>query len=98
MKDSTRRAIRTALQLVVTLLTTGGLQAGLAAFDMALTVEQYAALNGVLLPLMTALLNGLEDAGTIPAVLKAPASDGADPVPPADAPVVDDYDDALEPG
>jgi hypothetical protein len=81
MKDSTRRGLRTALQLVLSLATTGGLQGILALLGHALTAEQYAALTGALLPFVTVAVNSLEDAGTIPAVLKAPASDGQDPVP-----------------
>jgi hypothetical protein len=83
MKDSTRRGIRTALQLVVTLLTTGGIQGLLALFGLTMSPEQYAVVTGALLPVVTAVLNGLEDSGKIPAVLKAPANDGASPLPDA---------------
>lgn len=80
MKDSTRRGLRTALQLLVTLLTTGGIQGLLVLLGVGLTAEQYAALSAVLLPVVSAVLNELEDNGTIPAPLKAP-SFGADPEP-----------------
>lgn len=81
MSDAWRRGLRTALQLVVTLLTNGAAFGLLAALDVPVTLEQFGAVSAVLLPLVTAGLNALEDAGTIPAVLKAPASAGEHPVP-----------------
>lgn len=84
MSDATRRGLRTALQLIVTLLTNGAAFGLLAALDVSVTLEQYGAATAVLLPVVTAGLNALEDAGTIPALLKAPASPGATPVPEPD--------------
>lgn len=81
LSDSTRRGLRTALQLLVTLLTTGAGTALLALLGVDVSPEQYATVTALLLPVITTLLNGLEDRGTIPAVLKAPPSPGADPVP-----------------
>lgn len=85
MNDSTRRGIRTALQLVVTLLTNGAVFGLLVLFGVEVTVEGFTVVAAVLLPIVTTLLNGLEDKGSIPALLKAPASSGADPMPDATA-------------
>lgn len=82
MSDSTRRGLRTALQLLVSLLTSGGIVGVLALAGVEVTTEAFAAISGVLLPFVTTLLNALEDNNTIPALLKAPASNGANPVAP----------------
>lgn len=81
MSDALRRGLRTALQLVVTLLGNGALFGLLVVLEVPVTLEQFGAVSAVLLPIVTAGLNALEDRGTIPAVLKAPASPGAHPVP-----------------
>lgn len=83
MSDATRRGLRTALQLAASLLASGGIVGVLKLCGVEVTAEAWAAISGVLLPFVTVLQNSLEDADTIPALLKAPASDGADPVPPA---------------
>lgn len=85
MKDSTRRGIRTALQLLVTLVTNGALFGLLVLFGVDVTVEAFGIVAAVLLPIVTTIQNGLEDRNTIPALLKAPASSGANPVPDADS-------------
>lgn len=80
MTDAVRRALRTLLWL--TIAAAGAVPALAAAFnvDAALVGKIVAAFTfaGVLI---TAAINGLEDRGTIPAVLKAPPSAGANPVP-----------------
>lgn len=81
MKDSTRRGLRTVLQMIVTVLTTGSGTALLQLFGVDVTPQQWAVVSTALLPLVTIVLNELEDSGKIPALLKAPASDGEDPVP-----------------
>lgn len=83
MSDATRRGLRTALQLLASLLTSGGVLGVLALFGVDVSAEQWAAISAVLLPFVTVVQNALEDADKIPALLKAPASNGADPVPPA---------------
>jgi hypothetical protein len=101
MRDATRRGLRTAGQLAVTLLANGAAFGLLQAFGVPVTLEQYGAATAVLLPFITVGLNALEDAGAIPALGKAPASDGADPVPAA-ATAEPDYeatsDDSEHPG
>jgi hypothetical protein len=79
MPDALRRAIRTFAQVAVA-------AAVLAAYNvfapehLRLSTEQQAAIIAVLTPLFSYLQNLAEDAGAIPALLKAPASDGAEPV------------------
>jgi hypothetical protein len=85
MTDAKRRGLRTAMQLVVTLGGNGALFGLLAVLGADVTLEQYGAVTAVLLPVVTAALNGMEDSGTIPALLKAPASPGVNPVPDGDA-------------
>lgn len=76
-RDSLRRAFRGLLQLIA-----GG---GLATLFEEATggwdgSAKAAAVVGFTF-LVTWAQNELEDIGAIPAVLKAPASDGADPIP-----------------
>jgi hypothetical protein len=78
MSDSTRRAARTVYQLVISLIAVIPVLAGLGvAWEPAARV--IAALIGFG-AIATKLINALEDKGLIPAWLKAPASDGANPV------------------
>lgn len=87
MTDSTRRALRTAYQFVVALvaivpLVLAALPEGIRSGQLG--GEELAAILGVVIAchaFATKLINALEDAGRIPAWLKAPASDGAKPVP-----------------
>lgn len=76
MKDSKRRAIRTLVQLIA-----GG---GLAALTQQLAGDVPAAYVPYLMIGYTTAVslaqNYAEDQGWIPAVLKAKASDGAEPV------------------
>ena len=85
MNDATRRAIRTALQSIV-----GALGAGVLNLVFTGINPGWLAVAAVVLTtVFTQIQNALEDSGTIPALLKAPASDGVDPIPdvdPDDAP------------
>lgn len=80
MNDPIRRALRTLLWL--TLAAAGAVPALAAAFDVpAQLVGKIVAVFTFAGVLITAAINGLEDRGTIPALLKAPPSAGANPVP-----------------
>lgn len=77
MNDASRRGVRTLLQIGV---VEGVLQL-LTAFGVALTEDQHAAILVVATPILTAIQCWLEDNTAFPAVLKAPASGGVNPVP-----------------
>ena len=80
MTDALRRSLRTLAQALIALAA--GVPTIAAAFDLdAVLVAKVGAVLAVATAVITAAVNGLEDRGTIPALLKAPASDGADPVP-----------------
>ena len=90
MTDSSRRAIRTGIDLALAVL--GALAAMLLVPGFAEVLDNMTGAGATatigivvaaLAMFLTKLRNALEDRGTIPAVLKAPASDGADPVPDA---------------
>ena len=78
MNDATRRGLRTLLQvgLVEAFLRL------LEAFGVGITEDQHAAIIVFATPLLAFVINYLEDNTSMPAVLKAPASEGANPVPP----------------
>jgi negative regulator of sigma E activity len=77
VNDASRRSVRTLLQIGV---VEGVLQL-LTAFGLQLTEEQHAAILVVATPLVTALQCWLEDNSNMPAILKAPASEGQNPTP-----------------
>lgn len=78
MNDASRRAIRSFLQIG---LVEGVLQL-LEAFGVALTADQHAAIIVVATPVLVLAMNLLEDnVAAFPALLKAPASEGQNPVP-----------------
>lgn len=81
MTDPQRRALRTLLQAIV-----GALGAGLVNLlaPDGVSPEWLAVIGVVLTTIFTQIQNSLEDSGTIPAILKAPASEGANPVPDPD--------------
>lgn len=79
MTDSVRRGIRTLLDAILAVLAAGVIE----EFFVNMTDTQRAVLALALVGAITTIKNALEDAGKIPALLKAPASDGADPVPEA---------------
>lgn len=77
MSDATRRALRTALQSVI-----GALGAGVLNLVFPDINPGWLAVAAVVLTTgFTQLQNALEDSGAIPALLKAPASSGKDPIP-----------------
>ena len=77
MNDASRRGVRTLLQVGV---VEAVLQL-LRAFGVDLNEEQHAAILVVATPLITALQCYLEDNTKMPALLKAPASEGQNPTP-----------------
>lgn len=85
MTDAQRRALRTLIQA-----TLGALGAGLLnlLFD-GLEPAWLAVIGVVMTTVLTQVQNSLEDNGTIPALLKAPASSGENPFP-------DPWDDPVE--
>lgn len=80
MTDSTRRAIRTALDLIPAILAALLVLVPVLGLD-AETVAKAGAVIGAITLALAKIRNALEDAGLIPALLKAPASGGANPVP-----------------
>lgn len=78
LNDSWRRGLRTAYQLVVSLVA---VLPTLALLDWGDDTGKALATLMVWGAVFTKLINALEDKGLIPAFLKAPASDGANPVP-----------------
>lgn len=86
--DSTRRSLRTGIDAILTVLTATiamllfpGLAELVDSWTAAGTTAAAGIVCGALLLFFTKVRNALEDRGKIPALLKAPASSGADPVP-----------------
>lgn len=75
--DATRRGFRTFLDVA---FVEALIQLAIA-FGLTLDEAQHAAILVIAPFFVSALKNAAEDRGTIPALLKAPASDGADPIP-----------------
>lgn len=88
LTDSTRRSIRGLFDLIPAILAAIAIMVPVLGLP-ATQVAKIGAFVGALTLALTKLRNALEDAGYIPAVLKAPASDGVDPLPdpPAQTPV-----------
>lgn len=89
MSDAVRRAIRTFLQAFVGVLVSSGVlsavgEAGVVDWS-ALKKVGLSALGAGVVALFTFIQNALEDEGSVPALLKAPASSGANPVDPFDS-------------
>lgn len=85
MPDSLRRGIRTALWFVlaaIPVIPTVASSLNIPAEDVAKVVAVLTAVGSVL----TAVINFAEDKGVIPAVLKAEASSGDNPVGPVGPP------------
>lgn len=88
MTDALRRAIRTFVQTFLGSIATSGVLSAAATEG----VVDWSVLKKVLLAacasgfvsLVSYVQNLLEDKGAIPAILKAPASDGVDPIPEPD--------------
>jgi hypothetical protein len=80
MSDAIRRGLRSFLWGVLAM--TGAVPALAAAFDLpAARVAQITAVFTATAAVLTAVINAAEDKGVIPALLKAPASSGENPVP-----------------
>lgn len=77
MSDATRRALRTLFQFVVA----GGLTALVNTAADGLDSSWLALVQAVNQLLVTFAQNWLEDNTGVPAILKAPASGGENPVP-----------------
>lgn len=77
MTDPIRRALRTLVQFVAA----GGLTALVDEVAADLYGSAKAAVFMLAALLVTYAQNELEDRGAIPAIGKAPASDGANPIP-----------------
>lgn len=75
--DALRRGVRTFIDVAFV----GAMLELLAAFDVDFTDRQHSALMVVGTFVVSALKNAAEDRGTVPALLKAEPSRGADPVP-----------------
>jgi len=77
--DAIRRGIRTLIQA----LPASAVVAALVAFGVldATDAGKIASLTVILTGVFSAVQNALEDGNVIPALLKAPASNGAKPVP-----------------
>ena len=80
MSDAVRRGIRSALWGILAM--SGAVPALAAAFDLpATTVAKVTAIFTAAAAVLTAVINAAEDHGLVPALLKAPASSGENPVP-----------------
>lgn len=80
MTDPIRRALRTLFQFIAA----GGLTALIDEVAADLSGSAQAAVFMLAALLVTYAQNELEDRGLVPAVGKAPASDGANPIPDGD--------------
>lgn len=80
LSDSTRRSVRGLFDVVPAVLAAMAILVPALDLSAATTAKVGTTVAAITLAL-TKIRNGLEDAGLIPAVLKAPASNGADPVP-----------------
>ena len=85
MSDPIRRAARTFVQAFLGSLLTSGVLSGMATEGVVdLAVAEKAGVSAIaagFIALLTFVMNWAEDAAYVPALLKAPASDGADPIP-----------------
>lgn len=85
MNDALRRAIRTFVQAFLGSIISSGVLSSVATdgvVDLSgIQKVGAAAFAAGLIALVSWAQNALEDGGAIPALLKAPASSGADPVP-----------------
>ena len=77
MSDALRRGIRSLSQLSVGEIIVQVVE----AFLVPLNEAQHVAALGAITVIWTFIQNALEDKGVIPALLKAPASEGANPIP-----------------
>lgn len=89
--DSTRRGFRTFLDSAITVLVSltavlaiPGINDQFEKLGLGQALSLFALFVVIFLTFFTKLKNALEDKGTIPALFKAPASEGVNPVPDAD--------------
>jgi hypothetical protein len=80
VSDAIRRGLRTALWGVLAMAGAVPTLAGVFDFDAG-DVAKITAVFTAITAVLTAVINGMEDAGLVPALLKAPASSGENPVP-----------------
>lgn len=85
MSDALRRALRTFLWAFLGSIITNGVLStiqteGIVDWSVLRKAAVSAAAAGVI-ALLTWIVNALEDNGVVPALLKAPPSPGANPVP-----------------
>lgn len=84
MSDAVRRAIRTFVQAFTGSILTNGVLSAMATNGVVdwtlLEKAGVSALVAAVIALLTFLQNWAEDRGTIPSILKASASDGANPI------------------
>lgn len=83
LNDSTRRSLRTVLDVVPAIAATLLIIVPSLGLSAA-TVAQVGAILGGLVVLFAKIRNALEDSGVLPALLKAPASEGVHPIPDGD--------------
>lgn len=85
MTDPIRRALRTFVQAFLGSLITSGVLSAASADGVvdwsAVKKAGIAALAAAIVAVFTFVQNWLEDSVGLPAILKAPASDGQEPVP-----------------
>lgn len=86
--DSTRRSLRTGIDGILgvlaalgAVLLVPGIEEVFAEIGLGGKLSLFGAIVLAFTVFFTKLKNALEDADKIPALLKAPASDGANPVP-----------------
>jgi ABC-type multidrug transport system fused ATPase/permease subunit len=85
MTDALRRAIRTFVQTFLGVVISSGILSaaatdGVVDWSGAKKVA-VSAMSAAVVAVLTFVQNALEDGGQIPAILKAPASSGENPVP-----------------
>jgi hypothetical protein len=100
MKDSSRRSVRTGIDLILGVLASlaavlaiPGFSERLQEVGLGQALTWFSLTVLALTVFFTKLKNVLEDANKIPAFLKAPASNGANPVPEVEDGDLDDYED-----
>ena len=85
MSDAIRRAVRTFLQSFIGVLVSTGILSAIGESGVVdwsgLKKAGLSALGAGVVALLTFIQNALEDEGAVPAILKAPASEGVHPVP-----------------
>lgn len=88
MRDSTRRTIRTGIDLILGVavslagvLALPGVTDAIKELGFGRQLATFGLILFIVTGFITKLKNYFEDKGTIPALLKAPANSGVNPVP-----------------